>query len=590
MKFQKLAQYWQKIEETASRNEMIVILAKLFQEVSPEEIDKICYLSLGILKPSYEAFEFNLSERTIAEVLSRISSFPKEEINHNFKKVGDWGKLTQRIVKNKESDLVINSVYERLLEIASQKGNGSQNRKIKLLEGLLNQLDSLSAKYIVRVIIKKLRLGFSEMTILDAFSWMEVRSKELREQIELSYNICADIGKIAVFFKQGGMKSLQKIKIQTGIPVISSAAERLSIPEEIYTKLGHCYLEPKIDGFRLQVHLDKKKQESVNEGSLFREDQFLVRFFSRNLENMTGMFPELQLAVAEINCQSAIIEGEAVAYDQINRRFLPFQQTITRKRKYEIKEKATENPLTLFVFDLLYLNGESYIEKPFTERRGELKKLISHKQKNLRLISQIKANSANEIAQYFKEQKRIGLEGIMAKMINSPYKAGSRGFHWIKYKRKEGDQIEDTIDVVVLGYYLGKGKRSDFGIGALLVGVYNKRSEMFETIAKIGTGIKDEEFVTIKKDCDKIKRKDAAKNVRAAKELTPDVWVEPEIVAVVLADEITKSPLHTAGKKEKLGYALRFPRLITWNRRDKNIFQVTNVEEIKDIYQRQLNK
>jgi len=303
---------------------------------------------------------------------------------------------------------------------------------------------------------------------------------------------------------------------------------------------------------------------------------------------MTGMFPELKEEVEKIECDSMIMEGEAVAYDEKSGKFLPFQLTISRKRKHGVAEKAKEVPLTFFGFDLLYLNGKSMLEKPFSERRSMLQKLIFSNNPRLKLITQVKADSAADINRFFAKEKKKGLEGIMVKMKEAPYQAGSRGFHWIKYKREETAVVEDSIDVVVLGYYFGKGKRADFGIGALLVGVYNKEVEMFESIAKIGTGIKDEEFRVIKRDCDQLKIKSKPKNVVVPQALNPDVWVSPQIVAVVLSDEITRSPMHAAGSSEgSNGFALRFPRLTQWKRKDKSPVQITSVSEISKMYKHQ---
>ena len=429
------------------------------------------------------------------------------------------------------------------------------------------------------------------MTILDALSFMEVGDKSLRKEIEESYNTVADIGKVASYFKAKGLKGLKELSVTPGIPVIPSAAERLPSAEKIFEKIGVCLLEPKIDGFRLQVHLNKLKTEISDDNPLFAKEEPFIRFFSRNLEDMTGMFPEIKDVVSKIDCESLIIEGEAVAFNHKNNRFLPFQLTISRKRKYDIQEKSTELPLTLFVFDLLYLNGKSYINESLIERRKILAELIPENVNSLQLIPQQKAVSVQDISKYFLEKKKAGLEGIMAKVPDSYYEAGSRGFHWIKYKREESQGLEDSIDVVVLGYYYGQGKRTSFGIGALLVGVYNKKGEIFESIAKIGTGIKDEEFITIKKDCDLLKRKLPPKNVIVPKALIPDVWVEPQIVAVILSDEITRSPLHAAGaSKDGKGYALRFPRLTTWQRKDKSIYDITTVSEIERLYQNQNRK
>lgn len=589
MRISELSKYFSKIEKTSSRNEITAILGELFTKLSGREVQIVSYISLGALASPCESIEFNMAEKTIIELVSILSQKQVWEIEKKFKETGDMGELTSELLKEKNTQLEIEEVYENLLTVSKVSGLGSQKEKTSRLKSLFNQLDRLSAKYVVRFILKRLRLGFSEMTILDGLSYMEKGNKDLRKEIEKAYNISADIGRVARIFKERGLLGLETIKIESGIPVRSSAAERLSSPEEIFKKTGPSYIEPKIDGFRLQVHFDKNKKDLIDKESLFPVSKPLVRFYSRNLENMTEMFPDIKNEIEKLSCESIIIEGEAIGYNLKENKFLTFQQTISRKRKYEIEKQVKETPLTLFVFDLLYLNGKSYLEEPFSRRREELLKLFKGL-KGLQLIEEKEANSAKDISLYFKEKKKAGFEGIMIKMKEAPYIAGARGFHWIKFKREEGE-VSDSIDVVVLGYYVGKGRRTHFGIGALLVGVYNKNSGKFETIAKIGTGIKDEEFLLIKKDLDKIKLKSKPKNVIVAKELFPDFWVDPKIVAVVLADEITTSPLHTVGKGSngKTGFALRFPRLIQWARKDKNPEQTTSSLEIKKMYQDQFN-
>ncbi len=587
MEFQKLASYWEKIEKIPSRNEMTLVLSDLFKSLSHEEIDLVCYLSTGKLLPPYKSLEFNISEKTILDLAVWYTNVSKDLLIEDFQRLGDWGDLFEKYTLNKNSTISIVEVYKTLYAIAQISGTGSQKIKLEKLLQLIKQLDSLSAKYVIRVILKKLRLGFSSMTMIDALSWMLVGSKELRSEIEYSYNILADLGQVSKILKKDGRQGLDSLNIKVGVPIIPSAAERSSTVLEIYERIGNGYMEPKIDGFRLQVHLDRNQFDILADGSLFEKKQELVRFFSRNLEDMTPMFPDLLPEIQKLSCQSVILEGEAVLYDEEKKEFLPFQDTISRKRKHGIEDKAKEIPLTLFVFDLLYLNGESYLKFPALERRKKLESLIKNNSR-IRLISQKSISCEKDIPKYFKEQKEKGLEGIMAKKLDATYQPGARGFHWIKYKRSENSGLSDTIDVIVMGYYYGKGKRTNFGIGALLVGVYNKNSDQFETIAKIGTGIKDIDFKQIKNDADKYKVKAVPVRYSIPKDLLPDVIISPEITAVVLADEITRSPQHTAGKNDNLnGYALRFPRLILWNRRDKKPEDVTTIKEIEKLYSAQ---
>jgi DNA ligase-1 len=344
-------------------------------------------------------------------------------------------------------------------------------------------------------------------------------------------------------------------------------------PKAIIDKLGPCVAQPKLDGFRLQIHVD------------LRHKKPRIEFFSRNLIDMSAMFPDLIKACAELPVQTLICEGEAISYDPHTGSFLPFQETVKRKRKHGIEQAITDYPLRVFLFDLLYLDGESYLGKTHEQRRKKLEKLVKPvKDETISVIEEVQIKTTQELEKYFLKNVEQGLEGLVVKRTDAIYQPGKRNFNWIKLKRHEEGHLEDTIDCVILGYYTGAGKRASFGVGAFLVGVYNKKNDSFQTVAKIGTGVKDEGWKELKKMCDVIKVDPKPKNVDCASELYPDVWVNPEIVCMIRADEITLSPLHTAHKTEKnLGYALRFPRFMGY-RPDKKAVEATTIEEIKRLY------
>ncbi|MGB8367580.1 MAG: ATP-dependent DNA ligase, partial [Candidatus Babeliales bacterium] len=278
----------------------------------------------------------------------------------------------------------------------------------------------------------------------------------------------------------------------------------------------------------------------------------------------------------------------AIGYDPNEGTFLPFQETVKRKRKHGIEKAAEEFPLKLFLFDLLYLNGKNLLGETHEQRRKKLEKIVKNvKSDQISLTEEYETRNAQELKEQFVNAIASGLEGLVIKRPDAIYRPGKRNFNWIKLKRQAGGELEDTIDCVILGYYFGKGRRAAFGIGAFLVGVYLKKEDIFQTIAKIGTGLKDEDWKELKKKCDAIQVKKKPINVECAKELVPDIWVSPEIVCTVRADEISLSPLHAAGKtKEKLGFALRFPRFMGY-RPDKSPEEATHVSEIKRLYEDQ---
>lgn len=580
MKFYYVSIIFDKMEKESSRNEMTKILADLFKKASAHEASIISYLSLGELKPIYIGTKFNIAEKTIIKVIAELLDLSPSTISAHAKEVGDLGLVVQvgNWERSSDNEPTLKEVYDELVQIHDIGGTGSQDAKEKSLLHLLKQLDPLSAKYVIRIILAKLRLGFSDMTLLDAFSWMETGDKSLRTTLEEAYNISADIGLLIKVLKEEGIAGIKKMHIIPGIPIRPAAAERMIDPESIVKKLGHCIAQPKLDGFRLQVHLfhDGKKKE--------------VRFFSRNLQDMSQMFPDLYDSVLKLDVENIVVEGEAIAFDAPTGSFLPFQETVKRKRKYEIEEFAKEYPLKLFLFDLLYLNDHSLLSKSHEERRKKLLNVFKEYSKEDAIIQPIEEKdikSSKDLEEYFNENISSGLEGIVVKKIDSIYQAGKRNFNWIKLKRHEKGELDDTIDCVILGYYAGHGKRSSFGIGAFLVGVYNPDNDSFETIAKIGTGLSDEGWRELKKKCDKEKVDKRPYNVVCAKEHLPDIWVAPMIVCAIRADEITLSPVHSAGAlKHGLGFALRFPRFMSY-RDDKSATEATTIDEVESLYKMQ---
>jgi DNA ligase-1 len=306
---------------------------------------------------------------------------------------------------------------------------------------------------------------------------------------------------------------------------------------------------------------------------------------------MSDMFPDLVEFLLKLDLDNLIIEGEAIGWDPNSGKFLPFQETVKRKRKHLINDILGDIPLRFFAFDILYLNGKSLLNYIHKDRRRYLTDIIpSSLSPVIQVIDELYCSSSNDIADYFNEQIINGFEGLILKNINSVYKPGKRSNNWIKLKKVRSASLNDTIDCVILGYYFGKGRRVEFEIGAFLVGIYNRNRDRFETVAKIGTGLKDQDWIDLKSRLDKIVLKDKPYNVYCNKELYPDVWVEPSIIVVVLADEITQSPLHTALKdEEQQGYALRFPRFVSYVY-DKDIYQITDESELKSLYKMQFER
>jgi DNA ligase-1 len=594
MKFQTFSGYLQKLEDTTKRLEITDILSKMLKELDKEETDKAIYLASGYLSAPFESEKFNIAEKMMIKILENTYSSVKEpEINEKIRdiytKTGDLGNVAHELAEKGVSPLSINDVHIKMIDIAKTEGAGSQELKIKKTTDLLKQLDNLSAKFAVRIILGTTRLGFTELTIIDALSNFLDGTKDHKKAIESRYGIYPDIGLIAKMIKESGLKGIENIRIETGVPVLSQKPQRIKGGlSEVKDRMDVIWAEYKFDGTRVQLHFDKNKPvtgNSIGQTELLEDNKskFLINTFTRNLEETTHQYPDIiEGAVNQINAESVILDCEAIAYDKESGDFLPFQETIQRKRKHGVKDAAATIPLKCFIFDILYLNGRSLVDTPLEERRKELKKIIK-KGDVLVVDEHLKTTKLEKLKDFFETAVEKKLEGLIAKNPGDPYQAGARSYSWVKLKVADEKLLDDSIDCVVLGYYHGKGIRSKFGIGGFLAGVYDKEKDTFKTITKVGTGLKDDEWVKLKEMADKVRTGKRPPNVEMDKIFEPDVYLKPHIVVELGADEISNSPTHSAG------YALRFPRLLKF-RRDKSPTEATSLKEIEEFYKAQKEK
>lgn len=568
MIFREVVKVFEEIEKRSGRIEITELLAGLFSKVSPEEGRKIAYLLQEKLAPSYEGLELGVGDRFSLQAISLATGYNLKEVENEYKRLGDLGLCAEFFLNKKKqlsltkNELSIDKVYDTLIKIAKASGEGSQNIKIKLLVELLNNAYPEEGKYIFRIISGQLRIKIGDPTIMDALSLSKVKSKEMREKIERAYNLCADLGYVAEVFLRNPQE-VENFKIEIFKPLRPALAERLKDAEEIIKKLSQCAVEYKFDGFRMQIHKKENK----------------VEIFSRRLEKITYMFPDIVEAVKNINVDEIIFEGEALAYNEEKNKFYSFQETMHRRRKYGIEESAEKYPLYLYAFDIMYLNGVDYTVKSYIERRKKLEELLLNKEKKIKLVDMKIVSSKEEIEEFFEEAIEKGLEGIMAKDLNALYTAGARKFAWIKLKKSYGGI--DTIDATIVGYYYGKGHRAQYEFGGLLVAVYNPERERFETIAKVGGGYSEEELKILSEILPKIRIKEPPKNLDWR--MKPDFWVLPKYVVEIGFDDISVSTIHTCGMENNRGYALRFPRIIRI-RYDKEPYDSTTTQEVVKLF------
>lgn len=573
MQFSQFVNYLAQLEATTKRNLMVEVLSNLFKEAGSEEIDKIIYLCQERLVPAYVNLEFGIGEQLAAEALSKASGRPKDEVRRLYKEKGDYGIAAEILLPAEGKGLSVPDVYNRMYTIATAGGAGAVLQKTTILAGLLTDLSAQEARYVLRIPLGHLRLGIGDPTVMDGLSFAKTGDKSMRPVIERAYNLCCDLGYVAKTLWDHGQEGLEGIHCEVGKPVRMALAERCSGAAEIIERMGTAAVEPKLDGFRCQVHKNGDD----------------IRIYSRNLEETTAMLPEIHDgARQQIRARTAVFEGEALAYNTESGEFMPFQITSQRKRKHDIGRMQAELPLRLVCFDVLYVDGQDVMGLPYTERRKILVDMIGPGD-TLAVNESIVTSDVATVDAFFAEKISLGLEGIVAKRLDSTYQAGARNYNWIKLKRSYQGELSDSVDCVVVGYWRGRGQRARFGIGSLLTAVYDKQRDRFVTISKCATGLSDEEWVEIREMLDKDSIPHQPARLEAC--IEPDVWVEPHYVVEIRADEITRSPMHTAGRGEgNIGYALRFPRIINFIRKDRTAEDATSEQEVMEMFARQGRK
>jgi DNA ligase 1 len=614
--FQTLADYFERLEQTTSRLQLISLLAELFAGVEADEIAQVSYLLQGRLAPFYEPVEFGLGEKSVVAAIARAYGVERETVQADYARLGDLGKVAQALVERsaaaRAEDLAVRDVFEALGAVAATTGTGSVDQKLGALAELLRRVSPLAAKHLTRIPLGRTRLGVGDPTILAAFAQAKLGDAKQRAGLEEAYNKTSDLGLIGRTLWTRGLDGVRALDVSVGRPIRPQLAERLPDPATVLEKFGGtAHVQFKLDGFRIQVHLDRRQPPGEQ-----------VRLFSRNLEDMTAMFPEISAGVLrQLRAETAILDSEALGYNPLSDEFLPFQETMRRRRKYDIDRMQAELPLRAFAFDLMYRDGQSLLERPLQERMALLAETVQggaaagaagdeavlHHTEEQRSEPVSEPGGDGEAAAVrdtilaelgeivtdpdrmqllFEEALTRGLEGLMAKRTESPYQAGARNFNWVKLKKHSAGALDDTIDCVLLGTIFGRGKRADFGVGALLVGVYDPEADEFVTASKIGTGLSDERWREIAERSEPLRRD--AKPARVSSLIVPTVWLEPKLVLEVLADEITRSPVHTAGRREgEPGYALRFPRFLRFRSEDRRPEDATTVRELIELYERQ---
>lgn len=587
MQFGDLAEVFDRLEKTSSRLEMTDILAEFFRNVKPEEIRKTIYLSVGRLHPDFVPLELGMADKLVLKAIASVSGRRSEEVEDLWTKTGDPGEVAEMLIAKKKQmtlfsePLSFQNVIEGLTAIENASGKDSQDKKMKLLARMLHDSSPLEARYLCRIVTGRMRVGAGTMTAMDALA-SAFASKEDRPDIERAFNITCDMGLVAETLASGGLDAVKGIEVSVGNPVKVMLAERLrSLPEIMERLGGKCAFEYKYDGIRVQAHIKK------GSGGF-------VKLFSRRLEDLTSNFPDIgEALLRQLKGREAIVEGECVAYDPDTGTLQPFQNVTHRRKKHGMEKAVEDIPVRIFLFDMLYCDGEDYTLKPYSFRRMRLESSFkdddSERYDRIGYTSRAIIDSDEKAQKFFDGAIAARCEGIMAKSLSedSVYRAGSRGFLWIKYKKDYTQALVDSFDLTVVGAFYGMGKRAG-KYGALLMAAYDPDTGRFGTACKLGTGFDDAFLDAMPGLLEKYRCETKPASLDA--EMVPDVWFIPGVVLEVTAADISLSPIHTIAYgtvKEDAGLGLRFPRFTGRVRDDKTPEQCTTASEIVEFYRMQ---
>jgi len=575
MEFLIIAEIFERMENTTKRIELTNILVELFKKIPKKIIPNAVYLLQGIIRPNFEGVELGIAEKLAIHAISKSSGLPIKKIENDYRNEGDLGLTASNILKLKTQTtfttekITLERVYETLFKIAKLEGKGSQDLKLKYISSLLNDATPVEAKFLVKILLGTLRLGIAENTVMDALAIAFTGKKENREQIENAYNVSSDLGKVSLIIATHGMDEIKKFQISLFSPIRPMLADRVKSEKEAVEKMPDVFAaEYKLDGERVQIHKHANK----------------IILFSRRLENITKYYPDIVENIGKsLNVNEGIFEAEIVPINENTGEFLPFQELMHRRRKYKLEQAVSQYPITVNFFDVLYFDKKNCLDSPYSERRKILEQSVDEN-KLAKLVPVLFAKNKNDVQDFLENSINAGCEGLMLKTLTAPYRAGTRGSNWLKLKREYRNELGDSLDLVVIGAYFGRGRRTGL-YGTLLLGTYNPEEDNFPSICKVGTGFTDESLdqlfqilsnkVTLKK------------NSRIVSEMEADIWFEPELVLEIVASEITLSPIHKTALdtiRKGAGLALRFPKFTGKIRIEKGSEDASTDEEVYSLY------
>ena len=576
MEYLTVAEAYRDLEQASGRLALVDRLAVLLAGTPDGLLPVVCYLCQGLIAPEFAGVDLGLAEKLAVRAVATATGASPAEVTALVRQTGDLGLAAEQLLAataaGRPATLTVPAVVDTLHEIAVAQGPGSQGRKLDLLAGLLARATPLEARYLLRLVTKGLRLGIGTPTILDALAQVHAGGRAARPVLERAYNICCDLGRVAAALTDGGLNAVEQIHVRPGSPVRAMLAQRLSDAAEILAKLGgRCAAEYKYDGMRVQAH---------------RTADGAIELFTRRLERVSTQFPDVVATLlAGLGPREAILEGEVVAYDAATGELHPFQEVMFRRRKHGIDQAMLDVPVGLFCFELLYADGQDLTRLPYPQRRAALAAAITVSDR-LRLTTATEVDDPASLDVAFEQAVTDGCEGLVCKSVgpDASYQAGARGWQWIKLKRDYRTELSDTVDLVAVGAFAGRGRRAGV-YGALLLAAYDPAADLFRTVTKCGTGFSDADLAALPARLAPLAAPHRPARVDARQE--PDLWFEPGLVLEILSAELTLSPNYTAAwgqLKPDAGLAMRFPRFTGRWRDDKAPEDATSTQELAGLY------
>ncbi len=548
MKYSTLVDTYEKLEKESGKLKKTEILAKLLEKTPTELLPQIVLLASGKIFPTKSEEKTGIANKMMIKTLSKTIGLTEKEVTKKFRELGDLGTVAEKCVEGKtqssllQKELTVSLVFDNLQKLSQIEGQGSQDRKMNLISELLTSSKPKEAKYIVRTALETLRIGVAEGITRDAISQAFGVDKK---NVERAWFLNPNYGKIAKIAKEKGEGGLQKVNLTIGNPYIVMLGESAKTLEEALEKYEKPIIEYKYDGVRIEIH--KKKDQ--------------ITLFTRRLEDVTNQFPDLvELVKKGIKCEECIVEGELIGINPETNNPIPFQQLSRRiQRKYEIKKMTKKIPIRMYLFDLVFVDGKSYLNENYKKRRGKLEKIIEMTKDKFELSQSLVPKNLEEAKEFY-QKASMEQEGVMVKNLEAEYQPGRRVGQWLKVK-----PILEPLDLAIVEAQWGTGKRSNW-FGSFTLACLNE-SDKYLPCGKLGTGLSDEQFEKLTKELKDLVIKESGREVK----------LKPETIVEVGYEEIQKSP------KYESGYALRFPRLIRF-RPDRD--KPNKLKKIENLYEK----